>query len=136
MIVRNFQLKDYTEVIDLWRESGLNVGISDSIQEIKKKLERDPDLFLVAEDSEGIIAAVLGAWDGRRAWVYHLAVAQRKRHENIGTSIMQELENRFRRKGALKINLMADRHNENVKAFYAGLGYYSEDVVYMTKKLF
>lgn len=133
MIIRNFELKDYADVVDLWRKSNLTIGESDSFEEIKKKLDRDEDLFLVA-DSNGIVGVVLGAWDGRRAWIYHLAVSDERRNESIGTALLKELELRFKNKGALKVNLLVDRHNQGVQLFYEKQGYTNDDVIYITKR--
>ena len=53
---------DYPEVKSLWAsmEKGVNLGRSDASEEIQKKLARDPDLFLVAEEDEQIIGT--GYW--------------------------------------------------------------------------
>jgi ribosomal protein S18 acetylase RimI-like enzyme len=134
MIIRNFRLEDYDNVVELWRKAKLSIGESDSLEEIKKKLDRDEDLFLVAEDS-GIVGVVIGAWDGRRAWVYHLAVSDERRNENIGTDLINELELRFKNKGAIKINLLVDRHNQQVQLFYEKQGFTTYDVIYLTKRL-
>lgn len=57
--IREFSFDaDYDSVLNLWRgiEVGMHVGPSDSPEEIKRKLERDPDLFLISEFlSEGDI---------------------------------------------------------------------------------
>jgi ribosomal protein S18 acetylase RimI-like enzyme len=77
MRLREFELeRDYPAVIALWQAAGpgIHVSLSDSLAEIAKKLERDPDLFLVAEQDDRIVGAVLGGFDGRRGLVYHLAV--------------------------------------------------------------
>ena len=60
---------DYGPVLKLWEsiEAGLKVGRSDTAEEIHKKLQRDPDLFLVAEvKNKKIVGSVIGAFDGRR----------------------------------------------------------------------
>ena len=70
--IRPFQHPDdYGAVIDLWERSGpgVHVGRSDTLDEITKKLDSDPDLFLIAECNGEIIGAVLGGYDGRRALV-------------------------------------------------------------------
>jgi ribosomal protein S18 acetylase RimI-like enzyme len=58
---------DYPTVIDLWNNAGPGVHVrsSDSPEEIQKKLQRDPELFLVAETSGRIIGSVIGGFDGR-----------------------------------------------------------------------
>ena len=82
---------DYGAVIDLWNRSGpgVHVGRSDTFDEITKKLDRDPDLFLIAELKGEIIGAVIGGYDGRRALVYHLAVSNEHRKHGIGKALME-----------------------------------------------
>ena len=53
------------------------MGRSDTLAEITKKVQRDPDLFLVAEADGRLIGSVIGGFDGRRGMIYHLAVAVR-----------------------------------------------------------
>ena len=78
LVIREFQIpSDYPQVIDLWKHAGPGIHLrrSDDQDEIDKKLQRDPDLFLLAELDGSIIGSVLGGFDGRRGMVYHLAVA-------------------------------------------------------------
>ena len=52
--IREFRYpEDYLSVRELWEsmERGVNVGRSDAPEEIEKKIARDPDLFLVAENN-------------------------------------------------------------------------------------
>ena len=68
-------MKDYDEVVSVWKQSGLRKTLGDNRGEIRMKIRRDPELFLVAEDSDGkIIGTLLGGWDGRRGWIHHLGV--------------------------------------------------------------
>ncbi len=48
-------------------------GVQIPLEEIKKKLQRDPDLFLQEIDNE-IVGTIIGGYDGRRGMIYHLAV--------------------------------------------------------------
>ena len=68
---------DYDAILASWRQAAPAVRLlpSDSEAEIGRKVQRDPDLFLVAFSGRRIVGAVLGGWDGRRGYVYHLAVA-------------------------------------------------------------
>ena len=84
--IRTFHFPDdYSAVIRLWENAGpgIHVRRSDQPEEIQKKLERDPDLFLVAEHGGQIIGSVLGGFDGRRGMMYHLAVAQGNRQQGL-----------------------------------------------------
>src|SRR5438093_196630 len=80
---RTFQPADYDAVLRLWSEAGFRIGPSETRAGIELKRRRDPDLFLVAAVDETIEGAVLGGFDGRRGWVYHLAVAPGYRNRGV-----------------------------------------------------
>ena len=69
MVIREFKTSDYAEAFRLWQEAGLELRPGDGKAGIELKLERDPDLFLVAEEHGKIVGSVIGGWDGRRAWI-------------------------------------------------------------------
>lgn len=116
---------DYERVYQLWANAGpgVHVGRSDQPGEIAKKLQHDADLFLVADNDEGIIGAVLGGFDGRRGMVYHLAVLNEYRSAGVGRALMQELENRLRAMGCLRCYLLVTRENSDARRFYQNLGW-------------
>jgi ribosomal protein S18 acetylase RimI-like enzyme len=117
---------DYGAAVELWAgmEKGVHVGRSDTPEEIQKKLNRDPDLFLVAESDGRIVGTVIGGYDGRRGLIYHLAVARELRGQGIGSSLMAEVEMRLRAKGCLKCYLLMTSDNTEVGKFYEALGWY------------
>ena len=135
ILLREFTMDDYNIVYKLWENSGPGVGISrsDTRDEIAKKLLRDPDLFLVAEDDGKIIGTVIGGYDGRRGIVYHLAVDPAYRGNGIGKVLMAEVEKRLAAKGCLKSYLLVLRDNPNVIDFYRELGWEEMDVTLMGK---
>ncbi len=96
----------------------MKVSRSDTPEEIQKKLQRDPDLFLVAEQDGHIVGSVIGGFDGRRGMVYHLAVAREYRGQGLGSQLMDELEARLRRKGCRRAYLMVVDDNQNAMQFY------------------
>jgi ribosomal protein S18 acetylase RimI-like enzyme len=133
MIIREFTLNDYTLVIDLWKKAGIELSNSDSLEGIKHKLERDSDLFLVAEKDGRIVSAVMGSYDGRRGWVNHLAVDPQFQGNNVGTEIMVELEKRFKDVGCEKVNLLIEMDNSKVQGFYEKLGFNHDKLIFMEK---
>jgi ribosomal protein S18 acetylase RimI-like enzyme len=124
--IRAFRFpEDYPSVYVLWAEAGPGIHLrrSDELGEIQKKLERDPDLFLVAETEDEIVGAVLGGFDGRRGMVYHLAVASEYRQKGIGKVLMEELEERLRSKGCIRYYLLVTQDNERAIHFYENQGW-------------
>lgn len=134
-MLRTFDLNDYERVVALWEESGLQVGPSDSREGLAHKLERDADLFLVAEDGGAIVGAVLGSYDGRRGWINHLAVAESQRGQGLGRRLVAEVERRLRGRGCRKVNLLIESGNARVQGFYEALGYTRDGLIFMEKWL-
>jgi ribosomal protein S18 acetylase RimI-like enzyme len=83
-LIRAFREDDYDAVVRVWRAAGLTIKPSDRLPELRKIIDRNPGLFLVADDEGSVAGAVIGAWDGRRAWVYHLAVDPALQRRGIG----------------------------------------------------
>lgn len=124
--IREFDFdKDYSRVLSLWQtiEAGMNVGRSDSPSEIKKKIERDPDLFLIAESKNEIVGTVIGGFDGRRGMVYHLAVAQSHRRQGIAAALLAEVEKRLQAKGCIKVYLLVLEDNTSAIRLYEECGW-------------
>ena len=138
MLIREFDLdRDYAAALALWHASapGVHVGMSDTREEIAKKLAHDPDLCLVAEEAGQLVGTVLGGFDGRRGMVYHLAVAEAYRSQGWGRALMLEQEARFKAKGCLKYYLMVTADNTAVIDFYTRLGWGPMTVELMGKEI-
>lgn len=133
--LREFRESDHEAVLAVWRECGLTVKPSDSLPELRKLVERNPGLFLVAEEGGEVAGTVIGAWDGRRAWIYHLAVRPAAQRRGIARMLMDEAERLLRDVGATKLNLLVESWNAGVADFYRRLGYAPDDLLFMTKQL-
>lgn len=132
MLIRDFHYpEDFFQVENLWAsiERGVNLGRSDTPEEIQKKFTHDPDLFLIAEESGQIIGTVIGGFDGRRGLIYHLAVNASFRGRGIGSRLMDEIESRLRAKGCLRCYLMVTADNEEAMRYYEKRGWEQMDWV-------
>jgi ribosomal protein S18 acetylase RimI-like enzyme len=124
--------EDYPAVRSLWENAGpgIHVRRSDEPAEIEKKLQRDPDLFLVAEAEGKMIGTVIGGFDGRRGLIYHLAVAADYRTHGIGSLLMDEVERRLKAKGCIRCYLMVAYGNEGAMQFYEARSWERMDTIY------
>lgn len=133
MQIREFTLEDYEQVWHLWQIC--QVPHPESRAEVERKLHRDPDLFLVAESNKVIMGVVMGAWDGRRAWIHNYGVDPRCRRMGVGSGLIKELEGRLLHKGIPRVNAMVRKSDLNALDFYETLGFKEEDWAVMEKHL-
>ena len=123
MKIEKFKIESYDEVVGLWRKAGIEIVSSDTIDEVTRVLNRNPDLFLIGRVQEKIIAVVMGAFDGRRGYVHHLAVDPDYQKMGFGKSIMEALIEQFRTKNIQKVHLFIEKTNKPVVEFYNNLGW-------------
>ena len=137
--IREFDFsQDFEAVRNLWKEVGAGIQLrrSDDPEEILKKLQRDPDLFLVATSGEKIVGSVIGGFDGRRGLIYHLAVDEDSREQGIGSQLMDEVENRLCLKGCIKSYLLVTKENKSAMHFYEMRGWQQMDSLILYGKEF
>ena len=116
---------DYANAFALWQNAGEGIGVSTSDQpeEIEKKCQHDPDLFLVVELDGLIVGTVIGGFDGRRGMVYHLAVVPEYRRQGLANRLMDEIETRLRQKGCRKAYLLVKKGNDVARLLYEARGW-------------
>ena len=123
MKIEKFKIESYDEVVGLWRKAGIEIVSSDTIDEVTRVLNRNPDLFLIGRVQEKIIAVVMGTFDGRRGYVHHLAVDPDYQKMGFGKSIMEALIEQFRTKNIQKVHLFIEKTSKTVVEFYNNLGW-------------
>ena len=72
--IRTFEPADGDALRSLWTAAGFRL-IADDDAGLARFAQRNPGLFVVAEDKSQVVGSAMGAWDGRRGWLYHVAVA-------------------------------------------------------------
>ena len=87
---------------------------------------------MVAQHDDQIIGTVIGSFDGRRGFVYHLAVHQNFRRQKIASQLLSEIELRLKAKGCLKCLLLVFSDNIDAIEFYKKQGWrhQPEDLVF------
>lgn len=135
MNIRSFEPKDREAVIRLWRACGLVAPQNDPSKDIDRKMRADPGGFLVGELDGRIVAACMAGYDGHRGWINYLAVAPEYRRRGLARRIMAEAERILKGAGCPKINLQVRSSNAKVIEFYRSIGFHTDDVVSMGKRL-
>lgn len=133
--IRPFGPADEASVIALWQACGLLRPWNDPKRDIQRKLTVQPELFLVGTVQDQLLASAMGGFDGHRGWVNYLGVAPHARAKGYGRELMHALEQAFLARGCPKINLQIRSDNEIATNFYRALGYETDAVISMGKRL-
>jgi ribosomal protein S18 acetylase RimI-like enzyme len=133
--IRPFRLNETEAVVALWDACDLIRPWNDPRTDIERKLRVDPELFLVAVEDELVVGTVMAGYEGHRGWINYLAVDPSRRRRGLGTRLMDEAERLLAGRGCPKINLQIRSENADVIAFYGALGYRTDDVVSLGKRL-
>jgi N-acetylglutamate synthase-like GNAT family acetyltransferase len=102
------------------------------MEEIQRKLDRDPGLFLVAEEDGRVIGTGIGGFYGRSGVIYHLAVGPEMRSRGIARALMEQVETSLRNLGWMKACPLMIPDNL-VDAFYLKSGCSEMDVRIFSK---
>ena len=135
--IRPFTITDYEPALALWRSlEGVGLSAADSRENIEQFLLRNPGLNFVAGEGNKLVGTVLCGHDGRRAYLYHVAVAPSHRRQKIGCALVERCVNALRQYGIEKCHLFVFDNNEPAIAFWKRNGWITRtDIMLMSKKL-
>ncbi|ACL06309.1 GCN5-related N-acetyltransferase [Desulfatibacillum aliphaticivorans] len=136
MELRRYQTSDLDQVVALWKECGLTTAANNPYRDIQRKTADSPELFFVGEEQGKIVASCMAGFDGHRGWIYYLAVAPSLQGKGLGARIMRHAEKALLDSGCPKIDLMVRKTNTQMLDFYSKIGYQSDPVVVMSKRLY
>ncbi len=138
MNIRIMKISDYEQVYNMWLSCtgmGFN-NVDDSKEGIEKFLKRNPTSCFVAIEDDIIVGAVIAGNDGRRGYIYHLAVNPNYRNKSIGSSLVNNVMNALEALGINKVALVAFKRNEGANAFWEKQGFYTrDDLNYRNKQI-
>jgi len=133
--MRPFAPDDEQRVVALWARCGITRSWNDPRKDILRKLEVNPELFLVGVIGDEIVATVMAGYEGHRGWINYLSVDPELQRRGLGRQMMNEAERLLGGRGCPKINLQIRNSNAGAVEFYSALGYSMDDVVSMGKRL-
>ncbi len=137
MLVSKMSVKNFNLIHDLWKEVGLKVSeIQEEKEEAKLILRLNSSSSFEAYSKGKLVGTILGIFNGRRGWIYHLAVHPDFQKKGIGSLLLQKTEAAFKELGAKRILLWVKKDNLGVTNFYQKHGYSSvDDAIVMGKNL-
>ncbi|MGU3473583.1 GNAT family N-acetyltransferase [Paenibacillus sp. D51F] len=118
----------YEDSISLWkRMDGLVLSGADSREAISAYLERNPGLSLVAAAAGRVVGTLMAGHDGRRGWLYHLAVDPEFRGRGIGGELAERCLRGLGEAGIERCYLMVMENNDGGAAFWTKAGWEQRD---------
>lgn len=138
MHYRVFTPNDYEAAYQLWVNTpGMGLNMTDDSREgVLRYLQRNPTTCYVAEDADEIVGTILAGHDGRRGFIYHLAVHPKTRRTGIGTDLTEKALEALRKEGIHKVALVVFSGNASGNAFWERLGFTRrDDLTYRNKSL-
>ncbi len=108
---------DIPVMLALWRNTP-GLGVGDEEASLRDFIRRNPTTCLLAKSGDSIVGTVLGGFDGRRGYIYHLAVRPDHQRRGWGTKMLQEVIIRLEELKADKIHLFVFKGNQGAQAFY------------------
>lgn len=115
----------YEECSKLWRETEGMGQLSDTKSSLKKYVARNPGMsFVCTEIKTGkIVGAGLAGHDGRRGFIYHLAVDKAHRGSSIGKKLVELSVNAIKHDGIERIIIMVLTGNDGGHNFWEHIGW-------------
>lgn len=135
MQIRTYQASDEAAVVALWQACGLTRPWNDPHKDIARKLQVQPELFLVGERDGALVATAMAGYEGHRGWVNYLAVAPAQQRQGYAAQLMAHIEQLLLALGCPKLNLQVRSSNSAVIDFYRHLGYAQDEAVSLGKRL-
>lgn len=135
--IKQMQNSDFPEVLSLWKKAGLDISNSKlELIDMKITIVLNSNSCLVLIKDEKIIGAALGAFNGRRAWIYHFAIHPDFQHQGYGALLLKKVEKQLKKKGAYRVHLGVAYTNLKVLGFYQKHGYsVVNDALWMGKNI-
>jgi len=134
VVVRELRTVDGDALRALWADVGFR-SLGDDDRSLARLARRNPGLVLVAADGGKVVGSALGAWDGRRGWLYHVATAKSHRRQGIATRLVEQIESGLAALGCPKVNVLLRAESDGGEAFWKRLGYASGTAAHMGKEL-
>lgn len=137
MVTINFYRDEfYEEVKKILQEANLYDETWEARENLKRKIERDPQSILIAKDKNKIIGCVLIVEDGWNGFIWRLCVKKEYRKKGVGLLLMKKAEEIIKSRGIKEASLFVDPNNDSLKNWYKNQDYIkTSDWTFMYKKL-
>jgi ribosomal protein S18 acetylase RimI-like enzyme len=131
---RTLTAADTKNALALWRATpGVGISQGDTPEELSSFIGQNEGFCWAAVDSarpDELVGTILCGTDGRRGYIYHLAVAPEARRQGVGRELVGRVLGALRATGVQKCHAMVFASNETGRAFWQQVGWsFRDDLV-------
>lgn len=136
-LIRQIEAKDYGKALSLWRKTpGMGLSSADSKENIAEFLKKNRNLCFAAFEKDHLIGTILCGEDGRRGYLYHLAVDETHRKKGIAQELIARSLKGLKERGIQKCHLFAYKENKEGIQFWKHMGWIlREELGILSKEL-
>ena len=137
ILISEMTAGDYEEALALWKRCpGMGLSDADEMAPLTRFLERNPGLSYIARDDALLIGTCLCGSDGRRGYLYHLAVDPDYRRRGIGRNLVVAVFSKLHDLDIHKCHIMVYGTNEVGLAFWKQDGWVTRpEIVLMSRNV-
>jgi ribosomal protein S18 acetylase RimI-like enzyme len=123
--IRALQPDDFAAVDALWSfMKGVVLREDDTLESFSRFLERNPDCcYGAGHGRDVLVGAIMAGHDGRRGYLYHLAVKPRFRRQGIGRQMVDKSLSAMQAQGINKFHAYVKRRNVTASLFWKNMGW-------------
>ena len=133
--IEPMSIDDFDEVLRLCQNTeGMGLGESDTRPALAQYLARNPGLSLVAREGKEMVGTVLCGNDGRRGYLYHLAVSKLHRKNGLGKKLVELCLSQLEELGILRCNVLVFTDNMDGELFWIHNGWEKRSNVQLLQK--
>lgn len=108
----------------LWSQAeGVELAEGDEPTQLLGYLQRNPGMSYVAVGGDRLLGALLAGHDGRRGFLYHLAVDPQVRGNGIGRELVERSLEALKTEGITRVLLLVANDNRGGANFWRRLGW-------------
>ncbi len=119
----------------LWKLAGLTRPWNDPLGDLRRAMAGPSSTVLAGIDDGVLLATAMVGHDGHRGWVYYLAVTPGARGCGHGQTMMRACGAWLEARDVPKLNLTIRSDNADARRFYSILGYGTDDLIVMSRRL-
>ena len=135
MNIRPFRAQDQDAVINLWERAQLARPWNDPIEDIVRKVAYQPDLFVLGEYNNQLVATAMIEYDGHCGTLFYFAIDADYQGHGLGQKLLNYADCILTELGCPKLNILVRSENKEGAQFYTKAGFQQDLAASFGKRL-